>query len=62
MTHDHLATLSDVYEQLKEDKAKKTTYVLQFMWWDLFSNFDLIGPYYTSESGLNSRFTTACLF
>ena len=29
---------------------------------DLSSKFDLIGPYYTSESGLDSRFTTACLF
>ena len=62
MTQDHLATLSDVYEQLKEDKAKKTTYILQFMWRDLSSKFDLIGPYYTSECGLDSRFTTACLF
>ena len=50
------------YKQLKEDKAKKTTYILQFMWRDLSSKFDLIGPYYTSECGLDSRFTTACLF
>ena len=62
MIRDHLTSLSDVYQQLKEDKAKKTTYILQFMWRDLSSKFDLIGPYYTSECGLDSRFTTACLF
>lgn len=62
MSHDQLATLTDVYEQIKDDKAKKTTYILQFMWRDLSSKFDLIGPYFTSESGLDSRYTTACLF
>ena len=60
MTHDDLVTLSDVYEELCTDFSKKTTYILQFLWRDLSSNFDLIGPYYTSSDG--RRFTLACLY
>ena len=62
LTHDELATLADVYEQLANDKPKKTTYILQFLWRDVSSKFDLIGPFFTSESGLDTRFTAACLF
>ena len=62
MTQSDLISLSDVYEELCEDKLKKTTYILQFLWRDVSSKFDLIGPYFTSESGLDARFTTACLF
>ena len=49
MTHEQLA---DVYEELEEDQAKKVTYILQFMWRDISSKYDLIGPYFTSSSGL----------
>ncbi len=42
--------------------TQKTTYVLQFLWRDLSPDFDLIGPYFTSCAGLDSRFTLACLF
>ena len=62
MTHSDLATLSDVYEKVDEEGASKTTYILQFMWRDMSSGFDLIGPYFTSSSGLDSRFTLACLY
>ena len=63
MTQSDLISLSDVYEELCEEKLKKTTYIIfQFLWRDVSSKFDLIGPYFTSESGLDARFTTACLF
>ena len=62
MTQSDLISLSDVYEELCEDKLKIITYILQFLWRDVSSKFDLIGPYFTSESGLDARFTTACLF
>ena len=62
MTPDELATLADVYEKPNEDGPMKTTYVLQFLWRDISSDFDLIGPYFTSNSGLDSRFTLACLY
>lgn len=51
-----------MYEELGDDKPKKTTYILQFLWRDVSSKFDLIGPFFTSESGLDARFTAACLF
>lgn len=44
MTHDDLVTLSDVYEEMSTDRSLKTTYVLQFLWRDISSDFDLIGP------------------
>ena len=62
MTHEQLATLSDVYEKAIEEGPMKTTYVLQLLWRDISSDFDLVGPYYTSYSGLDSRFTLACLY
>ena len=62
MTHEQLATLADVYEELKEGQAEKTTYILQFMWRDISSKYDVIGPYFTSSSGLDARLTAACLY
>lgn len=62
MTHSDLATLGDVYEELNNDMSIKTTYVLQFLWRSMSSDFDLIGPYYTSSDGLDSLFTLACLY
>ena len=62
MTHEQLTTLADVYEELKEGQAEKTTYILQFLWIDISSKYDVIGPYFTSSSGLDARLTAACLY
>lgn len=40
----------------------KTTYVLQFMWRDLSSSFDAIGPYFTAEHSIETKFLISCLF
>ena len=42
---------------------KETHYIhlLQFVWRDLSSKFDIIGLYYTSSQGLDSTLTMACL-
>ena len=61
MTHEQLTTLAGVYEKLKEGQAEKTTYILQFMWRDLSSKYDVIDPYFTSSSALDARLTAACL-
>ena len=53
MTHEQLATLSDVYERAIEEGPMKL---------QSYNFFDLVGPYYTSHSGLDSRFTLACLY
>ena len=40
---------------------KETHYILQFIWHDPTSKFDIIGPYYTSYQGFDSKFTMSCL-
>ena len=51
--------ISFFFEDLCEGKLKKT---LQFLWRDALSKFDLNGPYFTIESGLDTCFATTCLF
>ncbi len=55
MTHEDMACLHDVYQSLDE-KTNNTTYVMQFLWRDLTSSFDVVGPYYTSSCTLESKF------
>jgi hypothetical protein len=63
MTTDHLRSLHDVFRGLDDDfRTKKTTYVLQFMWRDLMSSFDTIGPYFTAEGSIETKFLVSCLF
>ena len=57
-----MQTLQEVYESVDADsKTQKTAYVLQTLWCDLMSRFDIIGPYYTSASGLKSKFLLPCV-
>ena len=49
MSSDEQASLHDVYQFLNDDKALQTSYILQFLWRDLTSSFDIIGPYYYSS-------------
>ena len=41
--------------------VKQTNYVLQFLWRDLTSSFDIVGPYYTSENPMTAKFVMACV-
>ena len=51
MTHDELASMADVYSVLSPDyKKRETMYVLQMLWIDLASGFDIIGSHYTNDS------------
>jgi hypothetical protein len=57
MSSDDFASLHDVYEGLETDeKCQKTTYVMQFLWRDLSSDFDVIGPYFTCPSTVETCF------
>lgn len=41
-----MASLHDVYEGLDEEEGcHKTEYMLQFLWRDISSHFDVVGPY-----------------
>lgn len=62
------ASLHDIYEELDDkEQEHKTTYVIKFLWRDLFSKFDVIGPYFTMPSTMETKFLydiaiKACLF
>ncbi len=50
MSHDEMATLCDVYKTLCPDyRGRQTSYVMQTLWRDLTSDFDVIGPHYTND-------------
>ena len=42
MTADDMVSLHDVYEELKAPKAVKASYIMQFLWRDLTSDFDFL--------------------
>ena len=45
MTATDLASLNDIYLLLQNSEgSKQTSYVLQFLWRDLTSSFDIVGP------------------
>jgi len=50
MTHEEMTTLCDVYRSLQPGfRQKRTSYILQTLWRDLTSDFDIVGPHYTSD-------------
>ena len=62
MSHEELASLTDVYQVLDpEYRSMQTTYILQFLWRDLTSPFDVVGPYFTSSSSLENKFILSCV-
>ena len=63
MSPEYMSSLQDIYMAYEEDaKTEQTTYVLQFMWRDLTSKFDIVGPYFTSSKSVKAKFTVACVF
>lgn len=61
MTANDMATLQDVYEELKAPQTVKASYIMQFLWRDLTSAFDVIGPYFSSGKGMECKFVISCL-
>jgi len=62
MTSKNLVSLNDVYSLLqKSDASKQTSYILQFLWRDLTSVFDIVGPYFTCSSTVEGKFVLACI-
>jgi hypothetical protein len=51
-----MSSLHDVYQGLDdEEECHKTEYVLQFLWRDITSNFDVIGPYFTLPGSIEAQ-------
>ena len=61
MRHDEMSSLGDIFRTLDNDCAKQTSHILQFLWRDLTSEFDIIGPYFTSSESVDSKFTLSCV-
>ena len=47
MNADDQASLHDVYEL--DSAVEQTGNIMQFLWRDLTSSYDIVGPYYTSS-------------
>ena len=57
-----MSSLQDVYQLVNEKSAiEQTSYILQFLWRDLTSSFDVVGPYFTSSRQLESKFILSCI-
>ena len=51
MSHDELISLCDVYKTLSSDyRGRQTSYIMQTLWRDFTSDFDVIGPHYSNDS------------
>ena len=62
MSPDELQSLHDVFQVLEEDsRTQKASYVLQFLWRDISSDFDVVGPHFTSDKSLEAKFLAACV-
>lgn len=62
MTNKDLSLLNDIYRILEESESpKQTSYILQFLWRDLTSNYDIVGPYFTCSDSVDSQFILTCI-
>lgn len=54
VSEDELKVLHDVYGTAVQPGSQKASHIVQFLWHDLTSGFDLIGPYLPIESSMTS--------
>ena len=62
MNPEDMSSLRDVYASLGDKQPQQASYMLQFVWRNLTSKFDIIGPYYSSSESLKGKFILACVF
>ena len=53
MSSDDFSSLHDVYDGL--DMNENCTYIMPFLWRDLTLDFNVIGPYFTCPSTIETR-------
>ncbi len=54
--------LNDIYETLDPNLAPQPAqYMLQFLWRDVSSDFDVVGPYFAVARSIEHRFIIACV-
>ena len=63
MNAEDQASLHDVYDLFHKDKSvEQTAYSMQFLWQNLTSSYDIVGPYYTSSDNFAAKVIHTCLF
>ena len=62
MNHSNLSSLADIFRFLENDDVEQTSYILQFLWRNLTSEFDIIGPYFTCSKSLESKYILSCVY
>lgn len=63
MNSDDQASLGDIYQSLLDgNSVQQTSYILQFLWRDLTSDFDIVGPYFTYSKTTESKFVLSCVY
>ena len=55
MAHAELPVLHDAFTAAITSGCQKTSYIVQFLWRDLTSGFDLIGPYFPVPNSMDSN-------
>ena len=62
MTERDQASLQDVYQSISPDQhVQQTTHMLQFLWRDLTSAFDIVGPFYSCSESMSAKLVMACV-
>ena len=62
MTSKDMSSLTDVYRLLQIPKTvAHTSHILQFLWRDLTSSYDIVGPYFTCAGSIDSTFILTCV-
>ena len=65
ISEDELKVLHDVYNNTVQFGAQKASYIMQFLWREVMSAYDLVGPYFPIESSMASstltEFVMLCL-
>ena len=62
MTYKDQVALQDIYHFINNPQtAEQTSYILQFLWQDLTSSYNIVGPYFTSSSAVDNKFVMACI-
>ena len=55
MAEDELPVLCDVYSSVIQSGCQKASYIVQFLWRDLTSGYDMIGPYFPVPNSMDAN-------
>jgi hypothetical protein len=61
MDYHDMSSLADIYQFIEKDEAAQTSHILQFLWRDLTSSFDIVGPYFPYSMSMESKFLYNCI-